>query len=330
MKDLNKDIKTGKFRTCYLFWGKENYLKKKYEDSIKKAFVQDGSEFMNYDIFEDKKIPASRIIDSLETLPFLAEKRLVLVKDSGLFHTGRKEDSEKLADYISKIPESSCLLFVEDEIDKRGKLYKSVVKYGFPLEFKTPDEKSLIRWVTDELNKEQIQIEGSTAAYFIRTIESNMEAISSELKKISAYIGKSGNVTKKEIDEICIPSFEAKIFDLVAAIGNKKPDIALEIYRNMILMKESPIMILTMITRQFRLIYQSKLLIQSENGTAEIAQRLGQREFIVRECIKQAKNFSAEKLKKAIEDCLKTDVNVKTGKMGGELAVELLILAYSK
>lgn len=330
MKELKNDIKNKQFKSCYLFYGSEGYLKKAYENSIKKAIVDESFETMNFDMFDDKKVLTTKVIDALETLPFMAEKRFVLVRDSGLFQTGRKDESEKMADYLSTIPESACLLFVEEEIDKRGRLYKSIVKNGRAVEFKTPDEKTLVNWIMSELKKKKMEINSATAIYLIRTTGSNMENIVGEIEKLSAYKAQNGKIENEDIDKVCIKSFETKIFDLVAAIGNKKPETALEIYRNMLLMKESPIMILAMIIRQFRLIFQCKLLLKQGEASASIAQRLSQREFVIRECVKQSQNFSIEILEKAVKECLETDIAIKTGGMTGELAVELLILSYSK
>lgn len=330
MKELKNDLKNQIFRACYLFFGKETFLKKKYETAMKQALIEENSALMNFDCFDDRKISVQRILDSLETMPFLAEKRLVVVKDSGLFQTGRKEDSEKMAEYLSKIPESSCLLFLEEEIDKRGKLYKSVVKYGHAVEFKTPDEKILIIWIKKELKKKKIRIESSAASYLIHTTGGHMEAISGEMEKLSTYLEEGEEASRELIDQLCIKALEVKIFDLVAAIGNQETDVALEIYHNMILTKESPIMILAMIIRQFRLLFQSKYLLEKGEETGGIAQKLGQRDFIIRDCIKQSKNFSLETLKKAMDHCLETDICIKTGKMNGELAVELLILSYGE
>lgn len=329
MKEIKESIKNKIFKSCYVFYGPEVFLKRNYEEQLKKAVLGSLDDMMNLEIFDDKKIMPDTIINASETFPFLAEKRLIIVRDSGLFHTGRKNESEKMSDYISKIPETACIVFIEDEVDKRGKLYKSVSKNGHAVEFKTPPESDIIKWIMTGFKKNKVVISNDTAAYLLRTVGSSMENALGEIEKLTAYKNGEGEITKSDIDSVCIKSFETKIFDLVAAIGNKKAETALEIYRNMLMMKESPIMILAMITRQFRIIFQCSELLKSGENNAGIAARLGQREFVVRECVKQSKNFSGNILMKAIEYCLETDINIKTGKMNGDLAVEVLIIKYS-
>lgn len=328
MRDLLNNIKENNFKRCYLFYGNEVYLKNLYEKKVKETLIDENFGIANFNIFEDKNVEVDKIIEYSQTLPFMAEKRLIISKNSGLFQNGRKNDSEKMALYISKIPESTVLLFIEDEIDKRGKLYKAILKEGHCIEFKHPKENDIIKWIVKKFKDNNINIENSSAVYLIRTTGGNMENISSEISKLIAFVGERGKIDKNVIDYVCVKSFETRIFDLVDAVGNMNTKIALNIYKNLILMKESPIMILSMIVRQFRIIYQCKLLLNEMKDQNLIAQKIGQREFVVRECIKQSKNFSEDILKYALSSCLDTDVAIKTGRINGELALELLIVKF--
>jgi len=95
------------------------------------------------------------------------------------------------------------------------------------------------------------------------------------------------------------------------------------------MIKETPIKILVMIIRQFRLLFQTKILAESGAGADLIAQRLSQRSFVIKGLIQQSKNFSRQSLRAALEDCLETDLAIKTGKLSPEMAVELIIIKYS-
>lgn len=328
MQSINDDIKNRNFKRVYLFFGDENYLKKKYVDDIKKAVIPVGSEIMNLDVFQEKKIEWLKISAACETVPFMNDFRLIIVKDSELFVQGNKENSEKLAEYVKNIPDSSVLIFLEDKVDKRGKLYKSVSTNGTSVECKVPSEKEMMTWVGKIAEEKGLKIKGSVISYFIRNINTGMEAVFAEIEKLSAYIGK-GVVSEKDIDDICIKSLEVRIFNMVDAIGNKKTQTALDIYNNMILMKESPLMILAMIARQFRLILQSKYLSEKGVYKADIARKINQREFVVAQCLAQSKNFKKKVLLQALEDCLECDINIKTGKINDKLGVEMIIMKYS-
>ncbi len=328
MRELKKQLQQKIISPCYLFYGTEVYLKTRYTDLLKKVLLEPSAETMNMDIFEGNKQAVSAILDSAETLPFFSDKRFIVVKESGLFQTGRKNDSEKMADYLKKIPDTTCILFLETEIDKRGKIYKSVAKNGYVAEMNGLSEKELLYWITRECKKNKFQIETKVAAYLLRIVGGEMIHLEAEIKKLSGFLPENAQVTTYDIDIICTKSLETKIFDLVNAVANGKPKEAITIYRNLLLMKESPLMVLAMIIRQFRMILQCKIL--SEQGESQIAQKIGLRDFMVKEYLKQAKYFSVNELKQSLEYCLQTDVDIKTGKQNSELAIELLILKYGK
>lgn len=327
LKSLKDDIKNRKFKRVYLFFGDENYLKKKYIDELKSAVIPEGAEMMNLDIFQEKKIESEKISDACETFPFMNDLRLIIVKESELFIQGSKNESEKIAEYVKNIPETSVLVFIEEKVDKRGKLYKAVSAKGECIECKIPSEKEMVEWVEKVSAKKGLIMSKSVILYFIRSINNGMETVLLEIEKLADYVGR-GEVYEKDIDNICAKSLEIKIFDMVAAIGNKRIKEALDIYNNMILMKEAPIMILSMIARQFRIILQSKYLSEKGLYKSEIAGKINQREFIVSQCLLQSKNFKKKDLLRALEDCLKCDIDIKTGKVQDRLGVEMIIMKY--
>lgn len=328
MKELKEEIKSRSFKNCYLFFGEEKYLIRTYEQRMRSALLEEGSKDMNFSVFDGKKVLAEDIIGACETLPFLAEKRLVLVKDSALFKQGRKEESERLSKYMADIPQSTVLLFIESEVDKRSQGYKAAAKYGRAVEFITPAEKELSTWIVGEFKKSGIGCGTRQAVYLIESVAYNMEAISAEIEKLKNYKAK-GNIANEDIDRVCIKSLETRIFEMVDAIGNKKAGRAVEIYRNLLSMKEAPLGILMMITRQFRLMLECAVLSGQGLSEREIAARIGQKEFVVRKSLGQSRNFDRQILTEAMRDCLETDRSVKSGMLKPAEAVELIIIKYS-
>lgn len=113
---------------CYLLYGEDTFSRKSYEDKIKKKVVDEAAEMMNVSVFNDVKTTAGQIIEAAETLPFLCDRRFILVKDCGFFTEGKKAESDLLADYMQNLPETACIVFSEEKPDKRLKLYKAVEK----------------------------------------------------------------------------------------------------------------------------------------------------------------------------------------------------------
>ena len=140
MKSLNEDLKTGQFSQIYLLYGEENYLKKQYKERFVKAMLPQG-DTMNYAYYEGKGVEIREVIDLAETLPFFAERRLIVFENTGLF----KSSGADLAEYIKTMPETTYFIFVEEEVDKRSKLYKAVKAKGHIVELPFQDESTLKR-----------------------------------------------------------------------------------------------------------------------------------------------------------------------------------------
>lgn len=330
MKELEKQLKQKNIFSCYLFYGTEQYLKKKYTNLLKKTLLEESAEAMNFDIFEGDKQNIDIVLDSAETLPFLSDKRFLIIKQSGLFQVGRKNDTETIAEYISRIPDTTCILFLENDVDKRGKLYKAILKYGYIAEMNGLSEKELLYWIIRECKRNKFQIETKIASYLLYVVGSDMIQLEEEIKKLGSFLPENAQATSHDIDIICTKSLETKIFDLINAMLDGKPKEAITIYHNLLLMKESPLMVLAMIIRQFRMILQCKVLLEQGKTQSQIASKMNIRDFMVRGYLKQSKYFKVGELKQALEYCLQTDVNIKTGKLNGELALELLLLKYSR
>ena len=331
MKELKKQWKNNEFAPCYLFYGDETYLIKNYEKALTEAILPAGAEMMNYDLLEEKKITAATVMDIAETFPFMNEKRLLVLHGSDFFKKGgRKEEGERLLSFFQNLPETTCILFVEEKIEKNSRLYKAIVKAGQVMEFKQPTEKELATWVKRQCKQGGVGIADGVLQMFLRTVGFDMETIESELQKVIAYKDGSGEVSVADVQAVCSPSLEARVFDLVRAVAEQKPEQAVKIYHDLILLKESPYMVLSLITRQFRLILESSLLMEAGKSGPEIVSKLEIRDFALKEYLRQAKRFPAEVWKQALRDCLKADMDIKSGFMGEETAVELLIVKYAR
>ena len=124
MKSLNEDLKTGQFKQIYLLYGEEAYLKKLYKNRFVKAMVPEG-DTMNYRYFEGKNTNPKEIIDLAETLPFFAERRLIVLENTGFL----KNATPELAEYLKNMPETTYMIFVESELDKSCLLYTSTASF---------------------------------------------------------------------------------------------------------------------------------------------------------------------------------------------------------
>lgn len=324
MKTIDNDIKMGQLKNVYLLYGTEDYLKRQYRDKLKHALVE-PDDTMNFSAYEGKDINPKELIDLSETLPFFKEKRMILVENSGFF----KNSCDDLAEYMSQVPESTCFVFVEEEVDKRSKLFKAASRAGSAVEFETPKEDMLVRWILGRIQREGKKITQSVMQLFLSKTGSDMENIDKELEKLICYTLDKTEIAATDVEAICTGQTENKIFEMIDAISAKNQKKALDLYYDLLALKEAPMRILFLIARQF----QNLLLIKSMSAkgypAVSIAKTAGMPCFAVQKNLRQAGAFKINQLKEAIEDCGQAEEDVKTGRMADQLAVELLIVKYS-
>ena len=323
MKVLNQDIKNHTFKPVYCLYGEEAFLKKSYKNQIKAAIL--GEDTMNFQSFYGKDMDVNEVISLADTMPFFSEKRLILIENSGLF----KKDAEPLASYLSKMPDSTILLFVEEQVDKRNKLYKKVKELGYAAELSRQPEAQLKTWILQILKQENRQISRAAMELFLSSVGDDMEHIRTELEKLISYTEGKNEIVPEDVEAICSVQITGQIFDMITDIASRRQRAALDKYYDLLALKEPPMRILFLIARQFNQLLVVKELAASGKGKDEIAKKAGIQPFVAGKCMTQAKNFRIKELRACVEKCVEAEEAVKTGRLADNLAVELLITEFS-
>lgn len=336
MKTIDEDIRTGNFKQIYLLYGTEGYLKKQYRDKLKNAlsgndsmggmagFGGMGSD-MNFSAFEGKDTNPKVIIDLAETLPFFADRRVILIENSGFF----KNSCEELADYLPQAAPSTHFVFVEEEVDKRSKIYKAVKNAGKIVEFASQSEELLTRWILSRLKKEGKNITGAVMQLFLSKTGTDMGNIDRELEKLLCYTLAKDVIEAEDVEAIATEQTTNKIFDMVNAIAEHNQRRALELYYDLLTLKEPPMRIMYLITRQFQILLNIRDMAGKGFDNQTMAQKAGVPPFTLRRNTTQAKGFTVPQLKQALQDGVELEEAVKTGRLDDQLAVELFIMKYS-
>lgn len=254
-------------------------------------------------------------------MPFFAEKRLILVEDSGFF----KASSEALASYLPSMPDTTCIVFAESQVDKRNKLYKMVKELGYAAEMQRQDTAQLARWAGGILAREGRKITGRTMELFLSMTGDDMENIRMELEKIISYTMGKEVITDDDVKAVCTVQVTNRIFDMVSAIVNRQTRKAMDLYEDLLTLKEPPMRILFLIARQFNQILQVKELMAKGMDKGSIASRLKMQPFVVGKTMPQARQFSRGQILECVRLCVEAEEAVKSGRLQDRLAVELLI-----
>ena len=322
MKRITEDIKTGNFRRLYLILGEEAYLRIQYRDMLKKAMVSDD---MNCNIYEGADIRMPELIDQAETMPFFADRRLIIIENSGLLKSG----GEELAAYLPTAPEGTCFIICESEADKRSKLYKTCQNMGIVVSADIPDEMTLKKWVNKMLADSGKRMTERNIEYFLKTVGQNMFLIKNEAEKLISLCADKDIVDAKDVDMICTVQINDRIFEMVDAIGNRNRKTALDLYYDLLALRESSFRILSLIARQYNLLLQTKELLLKNASKQEITSKVPLPQYYVNKYIDQSRRFDMKALKDGLEKCVEADASIKSGNMKDTLSIELLISELS-
>ena len=324
MKNILADIKADSFKPVYLLYGTEDYLKKQFRDKLKNAIVG-GEDSMNYSYFEGKAPDSKAVSEIASTMPFFADRRLVVIENSQLFKTA----DDMIIDMVKELPDTTVVVFVENEVDKRGRLYKAVKDKGYICELNEQSDNDIMRWVVSILKREGRTMDNMTLQLFLTKTGNSMENISRELEKLVCYTMGQNSITAQDVEEVCTTQTTNRIFDMITAISQKNQDKALKLYYDLLTLKEPPMRIMYLISRNFNQLLMVKELTENGNASAAIASKMGIQGFLVGKLQAQARPFKTGVLRRAIEECVALEEAVKTGRLEDRLAVEMLIVKYS-
>lgn len=320
MIKINQQIKDGSFERIYLLYGQEDYLKRQYMKKLKTALIN-KEDNMNYRCFKGANINFSEVIDLSETMPFFTDRRLIVIEDSGVFKTPK----EQLVNYIEHVPATTNFIFVENEVDKRSRMFKKVKEIGYACELERQTEDTLIKWVNGLVAAEHKTMAKETVKLFLLKAGFSMENISKELEKLLCYTLDKKNITNDDVEAICTAEITGKIFEMIDAMSTKNKKKLFSLYFDLISVKEPPMRIIYMLVRQFNLMLQVKELLQRGYGQEIIKDKTKLHSFIVSKMISQLKGFSMEDIKISLNELLEIEEMIKTGRLIDKVGVELFL-----
>jgi len=338
-KEFTKTLKSKNLKPVYLFFGEEEYLMDYTLKLIKDTFIDKGLEPLNYIELEGQDLEFSTIMNACETLPFMAEKKIVIIKDLPLFKSKKetektKTSKEPLIDYIDELEDYLLLIFVEKtkSLRKSNPLYKKIKKYGDIVEFTKLRGSDLDNWIINSFKKFNKNIDKSTINYFIgyssyfdNKKERTLYDLENEIIKISNYTPENTDVRKGEIESLMAKPLEMNVFNLLNSISQKNGEEALKLFNEMYISNEPILFILHMIVRQIRNMLKYKILTGKGYTRGDSLKKMALSEYEYKKVSNQSNNFTIEQLEKALNHCLETDKTIKTSSIDDKLAMEILI-----
>lgn len=332
IEEIWKKIKKKEFDIVYLMYGLESFLINETKHLLLQTLLTEDDEDFNLTTYDLEETPIEVALEDAETIPFFGERK-VIVLHNPFFLTAEKTKSKvehnikKLEEYLNAPSPYTTILIIGDyeKLDERKKITKQLKNVATVLEAKKLNEQELKKWVKQRAAYNYVEIDEKALDTLLSLAGTNLSLLTTEIDKMALYVEDSKLITSDIVESLVAKSLEQNIFTLVDKVISKKIDEALRIYYDLLKQNEEPLKILSIITNQFRLIYQVKGLAQKGYGQQQIATVLKVHPFRVKLAAGQAQRFTEVELTRCIKLFADADYQLKTGAMPKNMVIEMIL-----
>lgn len=329
----------------YLFHGEDELSSHEAVQGLVARMKESPVWEYNVVYFEGERVALSDLAATCQTVPFLGDKRLVVVTNllSHLSDQGRGPGRDEvrsdrpsrggkrdllrgLLQFLPAVPEFCRLVFLEGQlIPERDQVLQAVRELGGFVKAHRLDESNLLVWIRDRARKIGCKMSGEAAEELAAAVGPNSRLLHGEMVKLATYC-QDRAVTADDVRKLVVDARKANVFAMVDALGLRQPEAALREFRKLLSEGDHPLRVMAMVVRQFRLLIQVKELTQAGASPDEMARKTGAPPRGVASLQRQARNFTFDQLEQAYRRLLECDLQVKNGSMEPESAVELAIV----
>ena len=331
-KELIEDIKKADFKSVYLIYGNEDYLKKYYSSAIIKKAVTDFED-LNLHRF-DSSVKVDDIIAAADAIPMMSDYSCVSVCDYN-FASADETEVEKLVDLISDMPEGCVLLLRLEQLSitpsksaKAKKVFDAVKKYGALVELNLREEADLVRMVTKRAASRSVNLQPTGARYLIRVCGSDMTNLFSEVDKLCDFVGKDGIITEKEIDALAVKTPDEKAYKLINAVCARDTDRVYTMLADLWAQCTEPIAVIGALSSAYVDMYRAKLA-ESEGMRAEDIGGdfgYGKNAFKLKYASQNARRMSVFTLREALAVLRDADISLKSTQLDPKITVDKTVM----
>lgn len=321
--ELRKSLKQSDIKPLYLLFGEEGYLRDQAARAITEAVLRDAPlrEF-NETSFSLASTDIQQAIAAAEQLPMMSPRRVVKISD---FNKLRESDEEILMRYLARPAESSVVIFIASDLDKRKKLSKTLIDACVSVEFQHLKDYELKEWAKKRFNELKIRVDERTLGQIIALVGSDVRTLTNEIEKLSTAAIDSGFITIEMVDSLIGRSRELSNFDLADQLVAKNRARALQILHQILDDGAEPVMLVGLIASSFHRLALTKELMARGVEKEEVFRIVPMPLFKRDDFLATARRTNAEHLAKSLERIAETDIAVKTSLATPRLQLEMLV-----
>ena len=333
--ELEKHIKAGDIRNAYVFFGTDENLIKHNIQLITDKVINPEIKELNYVRIDGDKADFQTLENACETLPVMSDKKVVEIYradflDEKVCNSKKEKDKmfTQVLEYCKNIP-NHCILILyiifESERYKPGRKIEKIDKVSCTVRVDKLKGEMLRKKVKELFLRRGKNIERSELVLFCNEVDNNMNIIENEVEKLCSYT-EGREIKKEDIYEMLPQKNDKDIFNLVDLLSQKKIKNALDVLHELIFKGEKITYILFMIQRQFKLLLDIKIGIQSGKNKENLIRELKLHPYVCEKMMLQSKKFEIDQIEKILEICLETENRIKSMSTNNRIEMEMLIV----
>lgn len=326
LKELDRQIQSGSVGALYLFCGEEQFLMENKIKAIKKSLLAPDFEDLNFVCLDDKKLSVPRLTEELMAVPVMSDKRMIVVKNSGIFGNSKLNDYKTVCELISDLPEYMCLIFCEREFDKKKeKNLEPLRQNGEVVRFDPLSPVQLERWLDKLFSDKGKRILPRDIGTMVKLCGQSMALLYNEANKLISFVGEREKITTEDVERVVSKSTEARIFDVIDGIAAGRSQGVFDELGALKASGENPSTILSLLSGRMGELLMVKQLGYDKLNTDKIAAYFVPRRpaFVINKLTDSAKRFSEEYLIKMTLLGPEYTAEVRSGRLDKWVAVEL-------
>ena len=288
-------LREGEPGPLYFLYGKERYLLDRAVDLLRARVLDPRTRDFNYELFYGKEAGASRIAQAARTLPMMAKRRLILVRDADEM---KADELGGLVSYVSDPAPESCLVFVAEKADQRLKFFSAFKKHGELVKLDPLYERQLPDFVRGEARARGVTLAPDAVTMIVAEIGAELGQLADAVERLAMYAGERKQITAEDVDKVVATTRQRSVFELANAVGAGDRASALAMLSSMLGARESGVRIVAMLARHLRQLWITSELLQRTRDKFEIASALGIPPFFADDIIRQARTLDAAKAKR--------------------------------
>lgn len=320
---LKKSLADRDFSNLYCLYGEETYLLEEALGQLTASLLEGCILDFNLDSYHMPGVDLSQVRDVIETLPMMAPRRVVVVREAQHL---KSKDLEVLLPIVETPVETTVLILTASKIDQRLKFFKDFQKGGPLIKFDRPYENQIPGWIRYIVQKHELTIDNDAVERIQQWVGVNLLDIDNEVRKLAQYLGDRKHVTLKDVEAIVSRIRVNSVFALAHAIGVNDRSAALMCLAQLLDHGENSVGVLSMISRHVRILTLVKEGLREGLNTSQLASRVGVPNFFLKEYMDQCRGWSEAKLRATHEALLATDQALKSSPVSTHIWLENFVI----